>query len=178
MTEETQPMFEEPSANAAPAEPPSAAEPSAAQAQQPDAPPAEKTVPLARLQGVQRQLSQVEKDRDTWKQAADALQSQLADAHRRAAQEYAERVKLSAQDIVPALIAGDTIEQVEQSIHASRAAFAAASAHYARTLPTPVGKDAAASQSPAGDLLSQPEPRHPVSLISQGLRNAQPDINQ
>ena len=173
MTEETV----EPSANAAPAEMPAAVEPPAAEAQQPDLP-AEKHVPLARLQGVQRQLSTAEKDRDTWKQTAEGLQQQLTDAQRRAAHEYAERVKLSAQDIVPALIQGDTPEQVEQSISASRAAFAAASAHYARTLPTPVGNGAVAINSPSGDLLSQPEPRHPVSLISQGLRNAQPDINQ
>ena len=173
MTEETV----DPSANAAPAETPAAAEPPATEAQHIEQP-AEKIVPLARLQGVQRQLSATEKDRDTWKQTAEGLQQQLTDAQSRAAHEYAERVKLSAQDIVPALIQGDTVEQVEQSINASRAAFAAASAHYARTLPTPVGNGAAAINSPTGDLLSQPETRHPVSLISQGLRNAHPDINQ
>jgi hypothetical protein len=136
---------------------------------------APQTVPLARLQGVQRALSQAERDRDSLKDALAAIRQELAQANARAASEYAERIKSTQRDIVPDLIRGETIEQVDASLSASRAAFAAARQAYARTIPTPtVGNPS--------DSLTQPNAQPPstsaVQLISQGLRQPATDINK
>ncbi len=136
---------------------------------------APQTVPLARLQGVQRVLSQAERDRDSLKDTLAAIRQELAQANARAASEYAERIKSTQRDIVPDLIRGETIEQVDASLSASRAAFAAARQAYARTIPTPtVGNPS--------DSLTQPNAQPPstsaVQLISQGLRQPQTDINK
>jgi multidrug resistance efflux pump len=128
---------------------------------------------LARLQGVQRALSQAERDRDSIKDTLTALRQELAQANARAASEYAERIKSTQRDIVPDLIRGETIEQVDASLSASRAAFAVARQAYARTIPTPsVGNPLAQQQS------AQPPSTSAVQLISQGLRQPQTDINQ
>lgn len=138
---------------------------------------APQTVPLARLQGVQRALSQAQRDRNSLKDALAAIQQELARANARAASEYAERIKSTQRDIVPDLIRGETIEQVDAALSASRAAFAAARQAYARTIPTP--------QTGAGnppDSLTQPSAQPPstsaVQLISQGLRQPANDINR
>lgn len=81
--------------------------------------------------------------RDALRQAADALR-QLAIATER--------------DIVPELITGDTPDEVRASIERSRAAYRAALAHIARTLPTPP------TPTPADTT-----PADPITLISRGL---------
>lgn len=62
-------------------------------------------------------------------------------------------------DIVPDLISGDTPDEVRASIERSRAAYRAALAHIARSLPTP--PPPAPPSDDAGD---------PLTLISRGLR--------
>ncbi len=141
-----------------------------------------RSVPLARLQGVQRLLSraernlnQVERERDHFKVLAGDLQQQLAAANKQAAVEYMERIKATSHDIVPELIQGETIEQVEQALTSSRAAFAAARAAYARAIPTPAsrtGGPSAMGEVPAG------APGNPIDLISRGLHQTTNDINQ
>ncbi len=130
---------------------------------------AEDAVPLARLKGVQRQLSAVEKDRDSYKAMTAVLQEQLAAAEKRAASEFAERIRATHRDIVPSLIRGETVEQVEQALANSKAAFAAAQQAYARQIPTPqVGT--AAPQATA-------QPKSPLQLIRDGLTQPKQDIN-
>ena len=133
------------------------------------------TVPLARLQGVQRVLSQVERDRDSLKNMLTTVQQELTQANTRAATEYAERLRTTQRDIVPDLIRGETIEQVDASLSASRAAFAAARQAYARTIPTP---QPGASNPPAGQPPAQQTPGSPIQMISQGLRQSSNDINR
>jgi hypothetical protein len=160
-------------------------EPAIAEATQNDAPrdtapslpepePSPETVPLARLQGVQRALSQVERDRDSYKGMLQVVQQELAAAQSRAASEYAERLKSTQRDIVPDLIIGSTIEQVDAALANSRAAFAAARQAYARTIPTPQpgAGNPPATQPPAQQKTSA------VDLISQGLRQPTLDINK
>jgi multidrug resistance efflux pump len=137
---------------------------------EPVTPPAPEVVPLARLQGVQRQLSQLQKDNDTVNSQVTDLTAKLTAAETRAAHEYAERMRTQS-DLVPALIQGDTIEAVEQSITASKAAYAAAQAHYARTIPTP---PPGSGNQPAQNV---PDQRSPTQLISAGLHQANPNIN-
>ena len=140
---------------------------------------APQTVPLARLQGVQRALSQAERDRDSLKDTLTALRQELAQANARAASEYAERIKSTQRDIVPDLIRGETIEQVDTSLSASRAAFAAARQAYARTIPTPQpGIPGPVGNPPAQQPSAQPPSTSAVQLISQGLRQPQTDINK
>jgi hypothetical protein len=135
----------------------------------------EQTVPLARLQGVQRALSQAERERDALHNESTALRQQLDTANARAAQEYAERLRTTQRDIVPDLIRGETIEQVDASLSASRAAFAAARQAYARTIPTPsVGNPPHSLTQPS----TQQPTGSPVQLISFGLRQPPTDINR
>ena len=146
-------------------------------AAQPAAPDAAHTIPLARLQGVQRQLSQAEKDRDSYRAATETLQQQLAAANARAASEYAERIKSTQRDIVPDLIQGETIEQVDASLAASRAAFAAARQAYARTIPTPTPGTPGTVGNPSAPQQAAQPTGSAVQLISQGLRQPSTDIN-
>jgi hypothetical protein len=140
---------------------------------------APQTVPLARLQGVQRALSQAERDRDSLKDTLTTLRQELAQANARAASEYAERIKSTQRDIVPDLIRGETIEQVDASLSASRAAFAAARQAYARTIPTPQpGIPGPVGNPPAQQQSAQPTSTSAVHLISQGLRQPANDINK
>jgi hypothetical protein len=158
------------------AEAPVEAGPALAEQAAPDATPADEsptTVPLARLQGVQRALSQAERERDGLQSALSATRQELAQAHARAAAEYAERLKSTQRDIVPDLIRGETIEEVDAALAASRAAFAAARQAYARTIPTPpVGNPPHSLTQPS----AQPN-TSPVQMISQGLRQPPTDIN-
>ena len=149
-----------------------AAPASAPEAAPEDAPPM--TVPLARLQGVQRALSQAERERDGLQSTLNATRQELAQAQARAAAEYAERLKSTQRDIVPDLIRGETIEEVDAALAASRAAFAAARQAYARSIPTPpVGNPPHSLTQPG----AQPT-GSPISLISQGLRQSTNDINR
>ena len=138
----------------------------------------DENVPMARLKGVQRQLAAVEKDRDSYKTMATALQAQLATAEKRAATEYAERIRATHRDIVPQLINGETIDQVDKALANSKAAFAAAQQAYARSIPTsgdprtnPVGNPSA-PQAPA-----QPQ-KSPLQLIRDGITQPKQDINR
>jgi hypothetical protein len=130
-------------------------------------------VPIQRLQGVQRALSQAERDRDSYKNMSAVLQQQLDQANQTAAQHYAERIRATHSDIVPSLISGSTIEQVDQSLANSRAAFAAARQAYARTIPT---LQPGAGNPPAPQPTAQPS--SPLDMIRAGLRQPPTDINR
>lgn len=134
---------------------------------------AAEVVPLARLRGVQRQLSQIQKDLAATRAEATSLRESLGAAEKRAAGEYAERLRATRNDIVPQLISGETLEQVEQSLANSKAAFNAAQQAYARQLPTPaqarVGNDAA----PGADHVMTP-----LQLLRAGLAQPKDDINR
>ncbi len=171
-------------ADAAPAPPEAAIEPHGAASRHPPtglqsllegvkpAPPADElTVPLARLKGVQRQLSTAEKERESYRAQTAELQARLDASEKRAAAEYVERLRATRTDIVPQLIGGETVEQVEQSLAGSLAAFSAAQQAYARQLPTPppaVGSGAPQAADP---------PLSPLQLLRAGLSQPRQDIN-
>jgi hypothetical protein len=134
---------------------------------------AAEVVPLARLRGVQRQLSQMQKELAATRTEANNLRESLGVAEKRAAGEYAERLRATRNDIVPQLIGGETLELVEQSLANSKAAFNAAQQAYARQLPTPaparVGNDAATG---ADHVMT------PLQLLRAGLAQPKDDINR
>jgi hypothetical protein len=130
-------------------------------------------VPLARLQGVQRQLSLAQKDLMAARVEAIALRESLSAAEKRAAGEYAERLRTTHRDIVPQLIGGETIEQVDQSLANSKAAFSVAQQAYARLLPTPAfARVGAAAPQDADQGLT------PLQLLRAGLSQTKNDINR
>jgi hypothetical protein len=137
-----------------------------------------KTVPLARLKGVQHLLVKAEAERDELKGLVGTLREQLAMANQRAATECAARIKSTSYDIVPELVQGETVEQVEQALTTSRAAFAAARQAYARTIPTPQQTAAAAGNTPAPNGLAAQPTGSAVEMISRGLRQPANDINR
>jgi hypothetical protein len=132
-------------------------------------------VPLARLKGVQRQLSAVESSLRQANETIEALNTQLSAAQQRAAQARRAEICATQPDIVPELVGGDTLDAVERSLELSRRAFAAAQQAYARRLPTPQVGSAAPSQ-PADPHANGPT-GNAVQMIRQGLAQAKPDIN-
>ena len=87
--------------------------------------------------------------------------------------EYAERIRVTQRDIVPQLIGGETIEQVEKSLADSKAAFSAAQQAYARLLPTPAGaRVGLVAPGDADQSLS------PLQLLRAGLSETKTDINK
>ena len=158
-----------PAQDAKPADPAASAEQMPAPALEPVAPD-DATVPLARLKGVQRQLSAAEKERESYRTMAGELQTRLAESEKRAAAEYAERLRATHRDIVPQLIGGETLEQVEQSLANSKAAFSAAQQAYARQLPTP---PAVGNGAPRAD----DQTLSPLELLRAGLSQPKQDIN-
>ncbi len=130
-------------------------------------------VPLTRLQGVQRVLAQAQKDLASMRAEAAALRASLNAAQQRAALEYADRLRATETNIVPQLISGDTMEQVDQSLANSKAAFSAAQQAYARTLPTPTPRGVGAAAPPDAD-----HNLTPLQLLRAGLSQTMNDINR
>jgi hypothetical protein len=109
-----------------------------------DTPPADQPPDTPPAQTTDTPPAQPDPLRDALRQAADAIR-QLAIA--------------TQTDIVPELVTGDTPDEVRASIERSRAAYRAALAHLARSLPTP---PPATTSTDAG-------PSDPLTLISRGL---------
>ena len=147
--------------------------PDEAQAPQDDPvpPPAEPTVPLARMQGIQRQLAQAQKDLAVALADARDYKAAAVAADKRAAKELKERYTATVHDIVPSLMMGETIEDVEKSYRQSRAAYAAASQNYARTIPVPHSSGNANAPKPVS------QPQTPLEMLRAGLSTPKSDIN-
>lgn len=155
----------------------------------PSAPPAasepETVVPLARLQGVQRELSSVQKaavaaaaeataQRTALEAQLGELQGKLADAQRTAAAALIAQIKATSTDIVPDMIVGDSPEAVQLSFEQSQKAYAAARSVYARSLP--VSAPATTSQPTRSSAL--PPPATPFEALKAGLNASRKTINE
>jgi hypothetical protein len=141
-------------------------------------------VPLARLQGVQRELSSVQKAAAAAATEATAqrvalevqlgeLQGKLADAQRTAAAALIDKIKATDAEAVHELITGDTPEAVQASHQLAKTAYASARSAYARSLPTSAPAPSQLSRSAA----LQPDTRSAVQLIADGLNALKPSIN-
>ena len=128
------------------------------------------TVPLARMQGIQKQLSQLQKDLATANAQTQNYRDLLAASDKRAATELAERLRATQPDIVPSLISGETVADVEKSLAISKSAYAAAVKTYALKIPVPSGNPSASPSSPQS-------PKSPLDLLRSGLTQPKQDIN-
>ena len=146
-------------------------EPAAAPAPVEPTPAEPPTVPLARMQGIQKQLSQLQKDLATANAQTQNFRDLLAASDKRAASELAERLRATQPDIVPSLISGETIADVEKSLAISKSAYAAAVKTYALKIPVPSGNPSASQSSPQS-------PKSPLDLLRSGLNQPKKDINQ
>lgn len=128
------------------------------------------TVPLARMQGIQKQLSQLQKDLATANAQTQNFRDLLAASDKRAASELAERLRATQPDIVPSLISGETVADVEKSLAISKSAYAAAAKTYALKIPVPSGNPSASQSSPQS-------PKSPLDLLRSGLTQPKKNIN-
>ena len=134
-------------------------------------------VPIARLQGVQRKLSAAEAALQTAQATIEALNAQVAEANRVATSARIAEIRATHADIVPDLITGGTLAEVETSLQTSRRAFAAAQQAYARTIPTPVVLNATVGNPAQPTAQDQPS-LSPLQMISAGLSQSKSDINK
>ena len=122
------------------------------------------------MQGIQKQLSQLQKDLAASKADTQNFRDLLAASDKRAASELAERLRATQPDIVPSLISGETVADVEKSLAISKSAYAAAVKTYALKIPVPSGNPSAPQSSPQS-------PKSPLDLLRSGLTQPKKDIN-
>lgn len=170
----TEPPALTPETPAAPpaTEPPPPPTDPAPPAPEPPEPPAviSDTVPLARLQGVQRQAAQLTNELAAAKAATAALTAELAAAHAAHAAALIDKIKATDAEIVPDMITGDTPEAVQANYATSKSAFASARSAYARSLPV-------STAQPSRPTAPQPDTRSPAELIAAGLAAKSLTIN-